>query len=55
VQNGVKNQARVPADEKVAVVELLENLGGNTVTINPEYKANYEVQFGEVAAPLAIT
>ena len=55
VQNGVKNQARVPAEEKVAVVELLENLGGNTVTINPEYKANYEVQFGEVAAPLAIT
>mgnify|MGYP006078691823 FL=1 len=55
VQNGVKNQARVPDEEKVAVVELLENLGGNTVTINPEYKANYEVQFGEVAAPLAIT
>jgi len=55
VQNGVKNQARVPNEEKVACVELLENLGGNTVTINPEYKANYEVQFGEVAAPLAIT
>ena len=55
VQNGVKNQASIPAEEKVAVVELLENLGGNTVTINPEYKANYEVQFGEVAAPLAIT
>ena len=55
VQNGVKNQASIPPEEKVAVVELLENLGGNTVTINPEYKANYEVQFGEVAAPLAIT
>lgn len=55
VQNGVKNQASIPEEEKVAVVELLENLGGNTVTINPEYKANYEVQFGEVAAPLAIT
>lgn len=55
VENGVKNQASIPPEEKVAVVELLENLGGNTVTINPEYKANYEVQFGEVAAPLAIT
>jgi hypothetical protein len=55
VQAGVKNQASIPDPEKVAVVELLENLGGNTVTINPEYKANYEVQFGEVAAPLAIT
>ena len=55
VQNGVKNQTSIPDPEKVAVVELLENLGGNTVTINPEYKANYEVQFGEVAAPLAIT
>jgi len=30
-------------------------LGGAQTTINPEYKANYEVQFGEVAAPLAIT
>ena len=55
VQNGVKNQATIPEEEKLAVVELLENLGGNTVTINPEFKANYEVQFGEVAAPLAIT
>ena len=55
VQNGVKNQTSIPNEEKVAVVELLENLGGNPVTINPEYKANYEVQFGEVAAPLAIT
>ena len=55
VQNGVKNQSSIPDPEKVAVVELLENLGGNTVTINPEYKANYEVQYGEVAAPLAIT
>ena len=43
-----------PADQNT-LVELLENLGGAPVTINPEYKANYEVQFGEVAAPLAIT
>jgi hypothetical protein len=56
VENGVKNQAKIGPEEKIAVVELLENLGGqNTVKINPEYKANYEVQFGEVAAPLAIT
>ena len=55
VQRGVANQASIPLLEKTACVELLENLGGNTVTINPEYKANYEVQFGEVAAPLAIT
>lgn len=55
VQNGVKNQSTIQEEEKLACVELLENLGGNTVTINPEYKANYEVQFGEVAAPLAIT
>jgi len=55
VQNGVANKPSIPVEEKTACVELLENLGGNTVTINPEYKANYEVQFGEVAAPLAIT
>tara|TARA_Y100000389_G_C17452284_1_gene515687 strand:- start:719 stop:2260 length:1542 start_codon:yes stop_codon:yes gene_type:complete len=55
VQSGVNAQTSIPDPEKVACVELLENLGGNTVTINPEYKANYEVQFGEVAAPLAIT
>ena len=56
VENGVKNQAKIGPEEKIAVVELLENLGGqNTVTVNPEYKANFEVQFGEVAAPLAIT
>jgi len=56
VENGVKNQAKIGPEEKLAVVELLENLGGqNTVTVNPEYKANFEVQFGEVAAPLAIT
>lgn len=54
VQRGVKGQASIGDEEKVAVVELLENLGGEPVTINPEYKANYEVQFGEVAAPLAI-
>ncbi len=55
VEAGVKNQPTILDPEKVAVVELLENLGGNSVIINPAYKANYEVQFGEVAAPLAIT
>tara|TARA_B110000211_G_C14032637_1_gene532927 strand:- start:40 stop:1593 length:1554 start_codon:yes stop_codon:yes gene_type:complete len=55
VQRGVANQDKIPPAEKLAVTELLENLGGSSVTINPEYKANYEVQFGEVAAPLAIT
>ena len=54
VQRGVKDQPTIGDEEKVAVVELLENLGGEPVTINPEYKANYEVQFGEVVAPLAI-
>ena len=43
-----------PADQDT-LAELLDNLGGAPTTINPEYKANYEVQFGEVAAPLAIT
>ena len=53
VKRGVQQKID-PADQNT-LVELLENLGGAQTTINPEYKANYEVQFGEVAAPLAIT
>lgn len=48
-------QEKIDPADQTTLVELLENLGGAPVTINPEYKANYEVQFGEVAAPLAIT
>ena len=54
VRNGVQ-KGNIAAEDQNVLVELLENLGGATTTINPEYKANYEVQFGEVAAPLAIT
>lgn len=53
VKQGV--QQKIDPTDQTALVELLENLGGAQTTINPEYKANYEVQFGEVAAPLAIT
>jgi hypothetical protein len=52
VQRGV--QDKIAPEDQNTLVELLENLGGAQTTINPEYKANYEVQFGEVAAPLAI-
>lgn len=55
VRQGVNGKASIPAPEQTTLPELLENLGGATTTINPDYKANYEVQFGEVAAPLAIT
>jgi hypothetical protein len=47
-------QQNIAAEDQTALVELLENLGGATTTINPEYASNYEVQYGEVAAPLAI-
>ena len=53
VQRGV--QDKIAPEDQTTLVELLENLGGAPTTINPEYKANYEVEFGEVAAPLAIT
>ena len=52
VQTGV--QQNIAAEDQTALVELLENLGGATTTINPEYASNYEVQYGEVAAPLAL-
>lgn len=52
VKRGV--QDKIAPEDQNTLVELLENLGGAQTTINPEYKANYEVQFGEVAAPLAI-
>lgn len=52
VKQGV--QDKIAPEDQNTLVELLENLGGAQTTINPEYKANYEVQFGEVAAPLAI-
>ena len=55
VRKGLEASSKIPPQEKVAIAELIENLGGETVSINPEYKANYEVQLGEVAAPLAIT
>lgn len=55
VRKGVEANDKIPAQEKNTIAELIENLGGDTVQINPEYKANYEVQLGEVAAPLAIT
>lgn len=54
ISKGVEASNKIPEEEKVTIVELVENLGGDTVTINPEYKANYEVQLGEVVAPLAI-
>lgn len=44
----------VDLDEAEKMVELLENIGGQATPINPEYKANYEVQLGEVAAPYAL-
>jgi hypothetical protein len=53
VKQGV--QDKIAPEDQNTLVELLENLGGAQTTINPEYKANYEVQFGEVAAPLAIS
>lgn len=52
VSQGV--QDKIAPEDQTVLIELLENLGGAQTTINPEYKANYEVQFGEVAAPLAI-
>jgi hypothetical protein len=55
VRKGVEANDKIPPQEKVVIAELVENLGGDPVTINPEYRANYEVQLGEVAAPLAIT
>jgi len=55
VRKGVEVNDKIPPAEKGAVAELIENLGGDPVKINPEYKANYEVQLGEVAAPLAIS
>lgn len=54
IRNSVQ-QGKIQPEDQNALVELIENIGGGTVTINPEYKANYEVQFGEVVAPLAIT
>ena len=55
VRKGVEANDNIPPEEKGSVAELIENLGGEPVKINPEYKANYEVQLGEVAAPLAIS
>jgi hypothetical protein len=55
IKQGVENSEKIPAEEKNTVAELIENLGGTEVTCNPAYKANYEVQLGEVAAPIAIT
>lgn len=54
VEKNIKNNAAIPDEEKLIVTSLLKNLGGNLVTINPEHKANYEVQLGEVAAPIAL-
>ena len=51
---GVMGNAKIPQDEQNSVVEMVENLGGQPVTINPSFKANYEVQLGEVAAPIAL-
>jgi len=55
IKQGVEKSEKIPAEEKNTVSELIENLGGTEVTCNPQYKANYEVQLGEVAAPIAIT
>lgn len=54
IRNSVQSN-KIPEEDQNTLIELIENLGGEPVTINPEYKANYEVQFGEVVAPLAIS
>lgn len=55
IANGVEANEKIPNEEKITIVNLVKNLGGDTVNINPEYTANYEVQLGEVVAPLAIS
>lgn len=54
IRNSVQQGKIEPTDQNT-LIELIKNIGGDNVTINPEYKANYEVQFGEIVAPLAIT
>lgn len=54
VERNIKNSSTIPDEEKAIVTELLKNIGVGPVTINPEHKANYEVQLGEVAAPIAL-
>ena len=54
IRNSVQN-TKINDEDQNTLIELIENLGGAQVNINPEYKANYEVQFGEIVAPLAIT
>ncbi len=54
IKNSVQNP-KINDEDQTTLIELIENLGGSAVTINPEYKANYEVQYGEIVAPLAIS
>ncbi len=53
IKNSV--QGNIDPEDQNTLVELIRNLGGAPTTINPEYISNYEVQYGEVVAPLAIT
>lgn len=54
LEKNIKNSSTIPDEEKIIVASLLKNIGVAPVTINPEHKANYEVQLGEVAAPIAL-
>jgi hypothetical protein len=54
VAKNIKNNSAIPEEEHETIVGLLKNLGAGPVKINPEHKANYEVQLGEVAAPIAL-
>lgn len=54
VARGAEANSKISEQEKQSIVGLIRNLGRTTTTINPEYRANYETQLGEVVAPLAI-
>lgn len=54
VDRGAEANSEISEQEKQSIVGLIRNLGRATTTINPEYRANYETQLGEVVAPLAI-
>ena len=54
LRSQMANFDKVPEEEKETIVQLIENLGKGSVPINPKLKANYEVQLGETAAPVAL-
>jgi hypothetical protein len=54
VKEGIKTSAKIPQEEHEHVIGLIENFARGPSPINPEYKANYEVQLGETVAPIAL-